>query len=152
MPDRQLFSRNAASAAHFRSASVNYVRLIESADRRFMSDRIAGIFFFRPIPTLPANPPSCHCRHQPSRCRLSTFVLPDDSELLPKHHSVEKFLKNRTGARDARYWISPTIGLTAHKRELGFHIVSSHVRDFRLKLHSHKNFHSFSLFIFLCAR
>lgn len=52
MPDRQLFSRNAASAAHFRSARVNYVRLIESADPRFMSDRIADIFF-RPI--LPAN-------------------------------------------------------------------------------------------------
>lgn len=65
MPDRQLFSRNAASAAHFRSARVNYVRLIESADRRFMSDRIAGIFFFRPIPAPPANPPSCPCRHQP---------------------------------------------------------------------------------------
>lgn len=112
MPDGQLFSRNAASAAHFRSARVNYVRLIESADRRFISDRIAGISF-RPIPT--------SARHR--RTLLSPLAFPLSpvnlrfarrSKLLSKHHSVEKFLKNRTGARDVRYWISPAIGLTAH--------------------------------------
>lgn len=120
MPDRQLFSRNAASVAHFRSARVNYVRLIESADRRFMSDRIADIFF-RPIPSrrtfLPVSPLAFPLS-------LVNLRFARRSEFLPKHHSVEKFLKNRTGARDARYWISPTIRLTAHKRKLGSHIVS----------------------------
>lgn len=149
MPDRQLFSRNAASAAHFRSARVNYVRLIESADRRFMCDRIAGIFF-QPTPPLRRRTfllvsllafPAVAC--QPSFC--TTIGI-----------SPETPFRRKVFEKSHRCPRCPILDIASdqtHRTQTHANsdlILSlSHVRDFRLKLHSHKNFRP--LYFSLCS-